>query len=73
MARQRPSFLKRQKEQNRIAKATAKREMRRLKKQGKIDGAGEQRSMMAELNDLGEIVEPEVDEAEDEEETSPMA
>jgi hypothetical protein len=33
--KQRPSFLKRQKEQKRLARAAAKREERRVRKQGK--------------------------------------
>ena len=39
--KQRPSFLKRQKEQKRLARAAAKREERRARKQGKAGYAEE--------------------------------
>lgn len=39
--KQRPSFLKRQKEQKRLARAAAKREERRVRKQGKAEYSGQ--------------------------------
>lgn len=55
MARQRPSFLKRQKEQQRHAKAAAKRARREAKKQdGDESGAD---SMMARVDEFGDIVD----------------
>jgi hypothetical protein len=55
LARQRPSFLKRQKEQQRHAKAAAKRARREAKKQDG-DGSG-QDSMMARVNEFGDIID----------------
>jgi hypothetical protein len=55
LARQRPSFLKRQKEQQRHAKAAAKRARREARKQDGDGGA--QDSMMARVNEFGDIID----------------
>lgn len=51
MAAKRPSFLKRQKEQKRLAKAAEKREARRLRKSGKAT-EGEPGDDFGSLDDL---------------------
>ena len=56
MARQRPSFLKRQKEQQRNARAAAKRARREAKRQ---EGGNGLDSMMARVNEFGDIIEVE--------------
>jgi hypothetical protein len=61
-AKPRPSFLKRQKEMKRKEKAAAKVAMREQKKQAKQEG-NDRPSMMATLNEFGEIVEMDDEEA----------
>ncbi len=61
LARQRPSFLKRQKEQKRNAKAAAKRARRESKRQ---EGGAGLDGMMARVNEFGDIVEIDAPESE---------
>jgi len=66
LARQRPSFLKRQKEMQRHAKAAAKRARREAKRQ---EGASDVDSMMARVNEFGDIVDIADDTASEDTET----
>lgn len=61
MARQRPSFLKRQKEMQRNAKAAAKRARRESRRQ---DG-GNFDSMMARVDEFGHIIDVDDEKTED--------
>ena len=56
----RPSFLKRQKEQARLARATEKREARRAKKHAKANGLDQPEAAEGDL-DLDMMAEGEVD------------
>jgi len=57
----RPSFLKRQKEQARLARATEKREARRARKHAKTNGLDQPEGMEGDL-DLEPMVEGEGEE-----------
>jgi len=54
LARQRPSFLKRQKEMQRHAKAAAKRARREAKRN---EDSADLDSMMARVNEFGDIID----------------
>jgi hypothetical protein len=53
--KQRPSFLKRQKEQKRLARAAAKREQRQARKQEKAEHAGEPEGFAPEAAESAEV------------------
>jgi len=54
----RPSFLKRQKEQKRTARAAEKREARRIKKQGRVtDGDDPGTEPDSEFGDLSDLMD----------------
>jgi hypothetical protein len=57
-ASKRPSFLKRQKEQARTARAAEKREARRMKKRGGTPGLDEANAESAENDELRGADEP---------------
>ena len=63
----RPSFLKRQKEQARLARATEKREARRAKKHAKAQGLTPSESMDDDLASITEDEETQAEETQAEE------